>query len=90
MNRMALVHQNSGAIGYTHSREEGPRDISRVSGNLLGIIDRPQSQFDSYLRNCESHSQAGMASLEQPDVFYLEDCRTTKRWILDPMVILIK
>ena len=26
-------------------------------------LDRPQSQLDSYLRNCESHSQAGLASL---------------------------
>ena len=26
-------------------------------------IDRSQSQFDSYLRNCESHSQAGSTTL---------------------------
>ena len=57
---------------------------------ILVLLDRPQSQFDSYLRNCESHSQAGLAGLEQPDLFYLEDYGTTKRWILDPMVILIK
>ena len=26
------------------------------------VVDRPQSQLDSYLRNCESHSQAGLAN----------------------------
>ena len=41
--------------------------------DFLPKLDRPQSQLDSYLRKCESHSQAGLAipnpSNSQPNLF---------------------
>ena len=37
----------------------------RRGQHLPGKVDRPQSQLDSYLRNCESHSQAGLARVSQ-------------------------
>ena len=45
MNRMTVLHQNSGVMGKSTpsalemSLRLHPRDISRVSGNLLGIDD---------------------------------------------------
>ena len=44
-------------VGLHHAAGEGGDP-----GEPLREVDRPQSQLDSYLRNCESHSQAGLAS----------------------------